>query len=161
MKLRNIALLLGVAGVGLYFLSSKKKKSAEVKAEPFVNIVDSVDITPKVWKHFSEEMPQYNEELPVNKDEIEIPLFMNERLLRGWSQIDLAARADVSQYCISSIESAKVNPTKVTVNKICAALSIKDVKDFDKMVRIKKDKFDHLYRDVSKHSNPKKCIYYR
>ena len=46
-----------------------------------------------------------------------------ERLLRGWSQAELARRAHLNPNTISQIESGRLQPYSVQLKKICSALA--------------------------------------
>ncbi len=46
-----------------------------------------------------------------------------QRLLRGWSQAELARRAHINSNTISQIESCRLHPYPVQLKKICSALA--------------------------------------
>ncbi|MGY3494377.1 helix-turn-helix domain-containing protein [Bradyrhizobium sp. USDA 4502] len=76
----------------------------------------------------------FDQRFPANSSPVAKALGRNVRRLRkakGWTQDELAAKAQIEQMAISLIENTRANPTLQTLETIAGCLGVRFIDLFD------------------------------
>lgn len=96
-----------------------KKRKSSVSADPFATLLN-----PFSHQSSPQAMPRKRAKAKSNEDsQLRLSsLIERERMAKGWTQKDLAERANVGLRQVSELERGRVNFTFTTLSKVLAVL---------------------------------------